>query len=413
MADNTPLSTGDASGMILIPELEDLALIGTNTYYNKETDRFYTSSNEANWGLGRTFVRLPLGSNLDKEYRKRFLSPGKGVEADYNPLLNKDKGNALEVRLRRSYDEETPDPSHIRFPHDMSIGQGDDYVLFSFYDYQPPFKNRNIPLGNQLNETLAQYNQTGYSSQYFKADKSEYPQIVMYMPQDIQDSFKADWEGKAFGSITAGLIAAAGQKGAGNKIKQTVDATSGALDRAGVNTAANLITGLAQKITGDQISADDLFGGISGVARNPNTELLFQKMNMRTFDLTFKMAPFDQMDAYSMEAVIQLFKQAMLPQYKLGKGDKVFGYEGGDSGGIQAGFIKVPKICSVNFMRGNAQNTHLPRYKMCAITNVDVNYTPDGTYASFAGGPPVAVQLKVSFMETKLVFSEDVQDRGF
>ena len=50
---------------------------------------------------------------------------------------------------------------------------------------------------------------------------------------------------------------------------------------------------------------------------------------------------------------------------------------------------------------------------MCAITDVNVNYTPDGNYASIRRGPMAAVELKLSFMETKLVFSEDVTDRGF
>ena len=45
--------------------------------------------------------------------------------------------------------------------------------------------------------------------------------------------------------------------------------------------------------------------------------------------------------------------------------------------------------------------------------NVNVNYTPDGNYAVFQGGAPVATELKISFMETKLVFSEDIKERGF
>ena len=60
-----------------------------------------------------------------------------------------------------------------------------------------------------------------------------------------------------------------------------------------MNAAAGIITNLAKGITGDQINASDVFGGISGVVKNPNVELLFQKMNLRTFDLTFRMSPYD------------------------------------------------------------------------------------------------------------------------
>ena len=64
-------------------------------------------------------------------------------------------------------------------------------------------------------------------------------------------------------------------------------------------------------------------------------------------------------------------------------------------------------------MRGSNRNRFLPRYKMCAITDVNVNYTPDNVYATINNNMPVATELKLSFMETKLVFSEDVKNRGF
>ena len=43
------------------------------------------------------------------------------------------------------------------------------------------------------------------------------------------------------------------------------------------------------------------------------------------------------------------------------------------------------------------------------MTDVNINYTPDNNYATFnqAGGP-VSYELKLNFMETKLVFSEEI-----
>ena len=129
--------------------------------------------------------------------------------------------------------------------------------------------------------------------------------------------------------MTTGLIAAAGQEGSIDKLKKAGNTLDQALDKTMVESAASIVTGLAKKITGDQISAGDLFGGISGVTRNPNVEVLFQSMELRTFDLTFKMSPFDDQDSLRIEAIIKIFKQAMLPQYKLGKDVKVFGQENG------------------------------------------------------------------------------------
>jgi len=63
-------------------------------------------------------------------------------------------------------------------------------------------------------------------------------------------------------------------------------------------------------------------------------------------------------------------------------------------------------------MTGSNRNDYLPYYKLCGITSLDLNFTADGTWAAFANGDPVSVEMRIGFMETKLVFSEEVQDNG-
>ena len=332
------------------------------------------------------------------------------------------------------YSQETElvaDSGAIRYPADVTSSDRSSYVLFEFYKYVPPFGNKQgqtvgvkvlkndgtskqLKDTNLINQNITTYNQTGIAGNYEPIE--EQPQLMLYMPDDIQDAYKADWEGKAFGSTTAGILGAAGQEGIGNKLKKALDTAAGAGNRLGVNAAAATITTLAKGITGDTITASDVFAGISGVVRNPNVELLFQKMNLRTFDLTFKLSPYNAKEAENIKTIVSTFKRAMLPSYSLGD-SKVFGYAGeepGDNGdqnfALEAGFIRVPQLCQVMFMHGAYRNAYLPKYKMCAITDVNVNYTPDGNYAVFDGGDPVATQLKISFMETKLIFAEDVAE---
>ena len=38
-----------------------------------------------------------------------------------------------------------------------------------------------------------------------------------------------------------------------------------------------------------------------------------------------------------------------------------------------------------------------------------INYTPDGNYATYGDASPVAYEIKLSFMETKLLFSEEIE----
>ena len=319
----------------------------------------------------------------------------------------------------------------IRFPADIASGGDSSYVLFSFYKYKPPFQDKagassgltvkkkngtKVVLKNNeyVNQDLNAYNRGGVLSEEFE-QVDGLAQIMLYMPDDIQDAYKADWEGKAFGSITAGLLAAAGRDGVGYKLKTALTNAKKTAANLPVNAAAGIITNLAKGITGDQINASDVFGGISGVVKNPNVELLFQKMNLRTFDLTFKMSPYDADEGENIQRICQTFKKAMLPSYDLGD-RKVFGFDKNENVASQnkdpalnSSFIAVPSVCHVQFMHGGSRNTYVPKYKMCAITDVNVNYTPDGNYAVFQGGAPVATELKISFMETKLVFAEDIE----
>lgn len=305
-----------------------------------------------------------------------------------------------------------------RYPND-AIYNNTDYVMFNFFEYIPPFgqeanerlekvygdfkfsakdkKNNPFIVGG----SLQRYNQTSG----ILAQRAEgYPTVLLYMPDDVQDAFSAGWQGKSFGNIAAGTISAtAGSSDFFDAMGRITKDAGNTFNRINVNAAASAITGLAKSVTGDSITTGDIFGVSQGVIRNPNVELLFEKMTLRTFDHTFKMAPQNQKEEESILAIIKAFKRAMLPSFGIGE---VFDKEN-DS--IRAAFVKVPKLCQVVYMRGGDKNPSLPSYKLCAITDVGVNYTPDNNYATFENGGPVAYELKLNFMETKLIFSEEVE----
>ena len=302
----------------------------------------------------------------------------------------------------------------VKYPNDM-ISSETDYIMFKFYEYVPPFgSDVERPRDNffdpedkksksqVLNQTLGAYN----SSVAFSAKPAEgYKTIILYMPEDIGDAFSAGWQGKAFGNISAGIISStAGSKNFINAIGKLKDTTGGTLKRLQTNAAAEAITKLAGSITGDQITASDVFASAKGVIRNPNTEVLFQNMNLRTFDHSFKMSPYNRKDEENIQTIIKEFKRAMLPSYSIGKTDLA----NGNSAEVDAAFIKVPKLVQVTYMRGGSQHTHLPKYKLCALTDVSVGYTPDNNYATFKKGGPVAYELKLNFLETKLIYSEEI-----
>ena len=58
-------------------------------------------------------------------------------------------------------------------------------------------------------------------------------------------------------------------------------------------------------------------------------------------------------------------------------------------------------------MKGSGENTRLPRFKMCALTSSDINYTPDGTYATYQNSSMVAYELQFQFSELEPIYNDD------
>lgn len=293
----------------------------------------------------------------------------------------------------------------LRYPN-KDINENGDYVLFKFKKYQAPFGNRKKVDVIDGNGKVYDYNQ---SNEYVPAGE-DYKTIIMYMPEDISTGFKANWGGKAFSNIGAGLLVGLGAGDAGSKLKSLGESASSQFDALLPKLGSAAIQKAITKITGDSISNNDIFGSISGAVLNPNVELLFDSIDMRNFNLKFKLVPRNSEESGIINEICKIFKMCTLPGRNPGK---VFGFE---NRGTANDFIAVPNLCQVSFMRGPTEHQALPRYKMCAITNVDVNYTPDGTYATYSDtdnpGQPVAIELSIGFQETKLVFSEEIANNS-
>ena len=288
------------------------------------------------------------------------------------------------------------------------LGASDDYVLFEFFNYSPPFSKEkngnNIVKGEDgvdgfvKFEAQFAYNQTDYTPVGNP--------IIMYVPEDISTGYRANWEGKNMSTLATDGLRAMAQKGFGNKALGAISTASNFANRMGSLIGAATLQEATTRLTGDTLSYNDIFGGISGAIMNPNTELLYGGPQLRNFTLNFKLYARHAAEANQITAIIKEFNKMMLPSMDPGV---VMGFNKEDKNeGIRLGFIGVPKLVQVSYMHGGKENPHLPRFKMCALTNIDTNYTPDGAYSVRYDGRPVAHTLSLSFQETKVCFAEDI-----
>ena len=328
----------------------------------------------------------------------------------------------------------------VRWPRD-SINTGTDYIYFEFGKYLPPFSrdvkaledSRKESIGSseirdelvKNSKTSATYDMYNASAENLKVNDS-YRTIMLPMPQDLSTESNQQWQGKQFTATGRAATAAlaAGQFSYASEVVKNIAGNATALQTAFNTTVLNSIPGV-----GGNLEFNDVSGSTRGIVINPNAELLYDAPEMREIGMIFKLVPRNADESRDIKEIIRIFRAASMPTWgatgvDILKGESTTGQtEGVDNDGQgdnksefdiggQDNWIKVPNLCKFTFMHGSKANQNIIQYKACAISGVEVNYTPDGTYAAYANGHPVAVELRLNFMETKLIFADEV-GKGF
>ena len=70
--------------------------------------------------------------------------------------------------------------------------------------------------------------------------------------------------------------------------------------------------------------------------------------------------------------------------------------------------LKTPNIFEIRYI-GEAEK-YLNRMKMCALQNVAINFTGDGTFTTYKDGAPISSMMTLQFQELTPVYNEDYAD---
>ena len=156
--------------------------------------------------------------------------------------------------------------------------------------------------------------------------------------------------------------------------------------------ATNYFANQAIGAFGGNIDINQLLARSNGSIINPNMELLFTGPGLRNFTFQFKMTPRSQPEGEAIRQIIRVFKRHSAPK---GKGGS---------------FLKTPDIFQIRYLSGEKSHPFLNRFKLCALTNMQVNYTGDGVYATYDNGTPVSMIMTLNFQELTPVYAEDFEN---
>ena len=218
--------------------------------------------------------------------------------------------------------------------------------------------------------------------------------IAMYMPAQVEVSYKTDYSDTPMGAVTGQALNAynAALSGDGRGFRQNVVN----MDQGAIELAQQAALGIAGSIPG-MAGVKEAFEMKEGVIISDRLELAFKGVGKRDFTYNFKMIPKNQDEADMIRKIIFAFKANMLPEF-----------EGGNRAGRR---LIVPNTFDIQYMYVGKTNEYLHNISTCVLQDMTVQYG-GSRYKTFdansEGAPPVETSLSLNFQEMELITRERV-----
>tara|TARA_R100000995_G_C3478890_1_gene122667 strand:+ start:689 stop:2110 length:1422 start_codon:yes stop_codon:yes gene_type:complete len=229
--------------------------------------------------------------------------------------------------------------------------------------------------------------------------------IILPMQPNFSESNAVQWGGdnldplKMMGAqFASGAIQAIGNIGTPQKSLDIIGDTFTSLgeDISAILSDEKSGPALVAYFAGQAVGAN-ILGRSAGVTLNPNLELLFKGPNLRTFAFNFRFTPRSAKESEEVKQIIRVFKKNMAVQRSTSNL-----------------FLLTPNIFTVEYIynakgeNAGQQHPYLNIFKPMAMTNLNVNYTPDGTYMTYnETGSLTSYDLQMSFGEIEPIYADE------
>ena len=296
--------------------------------------------------------------------------------------------------------------SVLRYPYE-ALTETTDYLQLTIKKY--PGANSSEPIAGAsfgTNQSAIDVSNTAASA-LKPAQLSEDGVIILPMPSNIEDSNSVSYDGDTLNGLAAAAFNVADIAAGTNlldvkALEKNVTAIGTKMDTLlkaeGGNIrsmATKALAAQAVNLFGSNISINSILARTQGKILNPNMELLFNNVTLRTFRFSFKMTPRDEVESLQVKSIIRSLKKNMAAK-KVG-----------------TLLLETPNIFELEYKKGNKLHPFLHRFKQCALSDMSVNYTGENVYATYNDGTPISLIMNLTFKELVPVYEEDYYDDAF
>jgi len=222
--------------------------------------------------------------------------------------------------------------------------------------------------------------------------------LIIHLPMsaNLQENYAIQYGTSklgVLGSVTEKLIKNyfedkdKGLIGGGNSLEESAKSIFGGgvkvLKEEAPTALGALFTGAAIATGGGVVKAVQ---NLVGASVNPNMAVLFDSVNFRQHQFSFKLYPTSPKESAELRNIIKQIRNRIIPKQ------------------LNTQFLGFPDKVDIKIFPANP---YVDKIRTCVITSMSVNYAPNGV-AFFKGGEgnPVAVDLTLSFQETEIIFKD-------
>ena len=230
--------------------------------------------------------------------------------------------------------------------------------------------------------------------------------IELPIPQEVNDSNSVTWGEDRLNALEMATLSVAQQAmsnpgGTVRAAQEAVQIFESGIKIPGLNQETQdsvraAISGAALRQLGSNVSSKSVISRSTGQILNNNLELLFSGVNLRSFPYSITFSPRSRKESDVVKSIIRSLKMSMAA--KAGESD------GSAAQGI---FLKSPDVFQLKYLKDGKDHPFLNKFKICALTGMQVNYTNAGTYTSYSDGTPVNIRMNLTFKEINPIYHED------
>jgi hypothetical protein len=275
-----------------------------------------------------------------------------------------------------------PEDRLLRYPLDMSGKQ--DCITFTMLEYA----------AKKFSSSASDFAKGEAQSKREGSEKRRGKTVTLPIQPTISDSNVVKWGAEDMNAFQAIAAAAA--------LSTITDGVGGGV--AALEGSAKLIANQKESLgavtatyfAGEAAGVKGLLTRATGGIINPNTELLFQGPDLRTFNFTFSLSAREPEEAKRIRNIIRFFKQGM----SVKRADTAL-------------FLKSPHTFEIKYLFGGTdEHPWINKIKECALVSCNVNYTPAGNYATYEDGAMTQYDISLSFSELEPIYDDDYGNGG-